>query len=100
MKYGQLTYEQRYQIYAYSKADWTQKGIARELGVHRSTVYREVKRNKGLRGYRPQQADRMAQDRKRSARKHVKMTAYCKFMISQKICQDWSPEQISGYFKT
>ena len=99
MKYEQLTIEKRYQIYAYSKANWSQKDMAAELKVHRTTIYREMKRNKGLRGYRPQQATLMAQERKKNARKMIKMTPYLKFMVAQKICDDWSPEQISGYFK-
>ena len=55
MKYEQLTIEKRYQVYAYSKANWSQKDMATELKVHRATIYREKKRNKGQRGYRSQQ---------------------------------------------
>jgi IS30 family transposase len=99
MKYSHLTQELRYQIYAFSKANWKQKEIAQELGVHKSTISREMRRNRGLRGYRPQQAQIMSDERKRSARKWVKMTPYAKFVIAQKIRQEWSPEQISGYFK-
>jgi IS30 family transposase len=99
MKYEQLTYEKRYQIYAYSKANWTQKEIAMELNVHRVTIYREKKRNLGLRGYRPDQAHRLAQERRQSAKKRVKLTPYSKFIIAQKIKLEWSPEQVSGYFK-
>lgn len=99
MKYEQLTIEKRYQIYAYSKANWSQKDMATELKVHRTTIYREKKRNKGQRGYRPQQANLMSQERKQTAKKGVKMTPYLKFMVAQKIRDEWSPEQISGYFK-
>lgn len=99
MEYKHLTQEQRYQIYAYSKANWTQKEMSRELKVHRSTVSREIKRNRGLRGYRPQQANKRAERRKFLAHKHIKMSSYLKFLVAQKIREDWSPEQISGYFK-
>ncbi len=99
MKYGQLTYEKRYQIYAYSKANWAQKEISVELNVHRTTIYREKKRNRGQRGYRPDQAHKIAQKRNQSAKKHVKMTPYARFIIAQKIRIEWSPEQIAGYFK-
>lgn len=99
MKYSHLTQEQRYQIYAFSKANWAQNMIANELKVNKSTISREIKRNKGLRGYRPQQAQKMTDDRKLSARKHIKMTPYVKFVIAQKIRIEWSPEQISGYFR-
>ena len=50
--YQQLACEQRYQIYAFLKAGFKQNQIARELGVNKSTVSREVRRNRRLRGYR------------------------------------------------
>ena len=66
MSYRQLTPEQRYQIYACVKADWTQLAIAAEVGVHPATISRELKRNRGARGYRPKQAQEKAQARKLS----------------------------------
>lgn len=99
MKYKQLTYEQRYQIYACSKAGWPLEAIAIEIGVHRSTVYREKMRNSGLRGYRPKQAHQMAVERKKEAEKRIVLTPYWKFEIAKKLRNDWSPEQISGYFE-
>lgn len=99
MKYSHLTQEQRYQIYAFSKAQWTQKMIAKELRVDPSSISRELKRNREKRGYRPQQAQRLADGRRMLAKKMVKMTSYTKFIIAQKIRLEWSPEQISGYFK-
>jgi IS30 family transposase len=42
--YKQLTQEQRYHIWALLKAGKTQKDIAKELGVHKSTIFRELKR--------------------------------------------------------
>jgi len=44
--YQQLTQEQRYQIYALQKANFTLTQIASEIGVHKSTVSREVRRNR------------------------------------------------------
>ena len=41
--YTQLTQEQRYQIYALNKAGFTQKAIAIDLGVHPSTISRELR---------------------------------------------------------
>ena len=62
--YTQLTQEQRYQIYAMNKAGMTQKDVAQEIGVHPSTVSRELRRNTGLRGYRPFQAHLFAMARR------------------------------------
>jgi len=46
-KYTQLTQEQRYQIYAFYKAGFSKTDIASEIGVHKSTISREMKRNQG-----------------------------------------------------
>ena len=54
--YKQLTSEQRYQISGLKKAGLKQSQIADEVGVHKSTISRELRRNKGLRGWRPKQA--------------------------------------------
>jgi IS30 family transposase len=40
-----LTQEQRYHIEAYKKAGYSNAEIARDLGVHPSTIGRELKRN-------------------------------------------------------
>ena len=45
--YTQLTQEQRYQIYAFLKAGFSQSAMASEINVHKSTICRELKRNKG-----------------------------------------------------
>ena len=99
VKYKHLTQELRYQIYAFSKANYTQEKISKRLEVHKSTVSREIKRNSGLRGYRPKQAQNKYEKRKSLAKKRVKMNTYYRFIIAEKIRQEWRPEQISGYFK-
>ncbi len=50
MNYTHLTQEQRYQIYALIKAGFNRTQIAAEISVHKSTVSREVRRNRGQRG--------------------------------------------------
>ncbi|HHE71957.1 MAG TPA: hypothetical protein ENL34_06740, partial [Chloroflexi bacterium] len=47
--YTQLTREQRYQIKALLSMGHTQADIARAAGVHRSTISRELRRNRGQR---------------------------------------------------
>ena len=59
-QYRQLTQEDRIEIYAMKQAGTNQTEIAQHLGVHRSTISRELVRNTGQRGYRPQQAQRGA----------------------------------------
>ena len=53
MSYNQLTGNERYQIYAMNKAGHSQKETAELLGRSASTISRELRRNRGLRGYRP-----------------------------------------------
>ncbi|MCD4754024.1 MAG: helix-turn-helix domain-containing protein, partial [Anaerolineaceae bacterium] len=48
------------------KTGYSQIEIAREVGVHKSTISREIQRNRGLRGYRPKQAQRLAEGRRQS----------------------------------
>jgi IS30 family transposase len=61
MNYKQLTREQRYQIYALMKAGHSQTQMASIIGVHKTTIGRELRRNRGRRGYRPRQAHILAQ---------------------------------------
>jgi IS30 family transposase len=58
MSYTQLTQEQRYQIYALLKTGHSQTDIAAIIGVNKSTISREMRRNRGRRGYQPKQAHR------------------------------------------
>ena len=73
--YKQLTQEQRYYIFQLNKKDFTQVEIAQEIGVDKSTISRELKRNTGQRGYRPRQAQKKATERRQLASKAIKMTA-------------------------
>jgi IS30 family transposase len=96
MSYKQLTQEQRYQIYACMKANWSQLEIAAEIGVHPSTISRELSRNRGGRGYRPKQAQEKAQER---SLKHITLRIELQTwaLIEHQLRQDWSPEQVSGW---
>jgi transposase, IS30 family len=90
MNYSQLTLEQRYQIYAMKKAGFTQNHIAAEISVHPSTVSRELRRNRGLRGYRAKQAHRKAVERKPIiARKRILPDTW-KLVESYLVERQWS----------
>ena len=95
--YTQLTQEQRYQIHVLLKMEHSRTEIANTLGVHRSTISRELQRNRGKRGYRPKQAHQFALQRRKKARKRI--TADIWGLVEAKLRQDWSPEQIAGRFK-
>ena len=93
--YTQLTQKERYQIYALKQAGHRQSKIAEILGRHKATISRELRRNRGLRGYRPKQAHRLALAR-RSAKVRPRFGGPIWRQIEVLIRQDWSPEQIAG----
>lgn len=97
--YKQLTEVQRYQIAALLKAGHTNKKMAELVGTSEATVSRELRRNRGQRGYRPKQAQNKALKRKQQALKAVKMTAGVIALVEEQVRFDLSPEQVSGWLK-
>ena len=97
MNYNQLTENERYQIYAMNKAGHSQKETAELLGRSASTISRELRRNRGLRGYRPAQAQRFSQARRREAHKARKITTEVRGWIATLIRQALSSEQVVDY---
>jgi IS30 family transposase len=101
-----LNYLKRCQILALWKAGFSQTQIAEELGVHKSTICREFKRNitfvrtkLGYWTYKPDYAQGYANDRRAAKRHYYKFTEEVAQFVREKLLQDWSPEQISGYAK-
>jgi IS30 family transposase len=78
------------------KAGLSQTAIARIIGVHKSTISREMRRNRGLRGYRPKQAHRFAEHRRAKAAK-PRISSETWSLVVFLLRDDWSPEQISGW---
>lgn len=99
MKYRQLTENERYQIYSLKKAGLTQKQIAVELERDPATISRELMRNRGLKGYRPAQAQRLSDKRRATAAKSIKITDEVWRWIEQLIRQALSPQQVVDYLK-
>lgn len=98
--YHHLTRDQRCQLYVLKGSGDSIGDIAIRLGVHRSSLYRELDRNTGQKGYRFQQAEEMAFERREcSVRNNLKMTPELIIIIETKLRLQWSPEQISGWLK-
>ena len=97
-EYTQLTQEERYQIYILNKAGHDQTDIAMILNRHKSTISREIRRNTGLRGYRPQQAQRLTEER-RQTKGQARISNASWLTVEQLLREDWSPEQISLWLK-
>ncbi len=98
MAYKQLTQEQRYQIKALLDNKIAKMQIATTLGVDRSTINREIKRNSGKRGYRPKQAHRKSLARRQEKSK-PRIGEEVWALVEKTLQEDWSPEQVSGKLK-
>lgn len=97
MNYKQLIDSQRYQIESYLKAGYSQAKIAKTIGVHKSTISRELKRNSKTRSYNAAFAITISAERKKEAYKHSILNSSMKHYINDKLVNhQWSPEQIKG----
>ena len=93
--YHHVTRDQRCQIHTLKASGWSMRRIANYIGCHVSTISREIKRNSGRRGYRINQADRKARERRSIASQAAKkMTPDLVKQIKEEIQAKWSPEQI------
>lgn len=97
--YKQLTSEQRYVIYVGLQNGKSQRAIAKSIDVHPSTVSREVRRNKGKRGYSWRLAHEMARERKERFPGNRSIPGRVRDMVLERLGKEWSPEQISGNLK-
>jgi IS30 family transposase len=95
-----LSLEEREEISLGLVAGDSLRSIAEELGRSPSTISREVRRNRGNRGYRAVQADRFAWDRARRPKrcKLAENRALAR-VVARKLKASWSPEQIAGWLK-
>ncbi len=98
-RYYQLTREQRYQISVLKETGLKQKEIAAQLGVDPSTISRELRRNSAACRYDPQTADTLSKERRRAAVKAKRITAAMWARVDDLLCQEWSPEQVTGRLK-
>ena len=102
MSYTHLTEDERYHIDELLRLDYTQAAIADELGRSASTISRELRRNRGKRGWRPRQACnkatlRLSERGKNNAPK-IDETVW-DYALDKITSEQWSPEQIAGRAK-
>ena len=98
MSYRQLTRAQRYQINILLKAGHSQTEIASLVTCHKSTISRELRRNRGQKGYRVQQADYLARSRRWQSHE-PRISSQTWESVELLLRQQWSPEQIAGRLK-
>ena len=102
MSYTHLTEDERYHIDELLRQDYTQVAISDELGRSASTISRELRRNRGKRGWRPRQACnkaalRLSERGKNNAPK-IDETVW-DYALDKITSEQWSPEQIAGRAK-
>ena len=95
--YTQLASAERYQIYSLLKAGHSPAEIARVIKRDKSTISRELRRNRGGRGYRAGQAQRLASRRRRGCAANARrFDGHHWRLIERLIQREWSPQQIAG----
>lgn len=102
MPYHHLTQEDRVVLGALKRAGHTQADIARHLHKYRSTISRELARNRAPNksGYDARQARLLTQERRHRANQHCrKLTGNQRLQqkLERKLKRGWSPEQIGPW---
>ena len=98
MKNKHLTSVQRNQIEVLLQTKTPVKKVAQLLDTDRSTIYREIKRNKKKRSYSASFAQQLCSERKERFGRPRKFTDQArKFVVEKLTKEQWSPEQIVGF---
>lgn len=101
-KYNQLTLEQRYQIEALRQVGENQSSIAKIIGVHKSSISRELKRNVPKRGigakiYNASKAQSKTDLRHALKLKHTSFSPLLQAEVREMMCvEKLSPELIEA----
>lgn len=99
--YTHITTEQRIKIEALLKAGHKASFIAKQLNIHRSSIYRELDRNQTRTGkYNAAFAQELSEEQKERFSHRRSFTFSMEKFIREKLSKEqWSPEQIWGYCK-
>ncbi len=95
MKYTHFTEDEQYQICESLAANVSQAAIARLMGRSASTIFRDLQRNWGQRGYRPRQAQGKAIARRQACQNSQQINDDVLEKIDARLRLDHSPKQVS-----
>lgn len=98
MSYQHLRLEERYCLAEFREKGLSIRAIARILKRSPSTISRELRRNRGKRGYHPYGAYSKAVHRRRMPRRLLKAfeAEKMEYVVTALSQWHWSPEQIAG----
>ena len=101
MEYCQLTQAERYSIAKMRRQKLSVATMALRLGRHRSTIYREVQRNKTTYNghYGAEKAHSYATARRRRSRRKPQYSQQELARVDGLLRRRWSPKQISGWYR-
>jgi IS30 family transposase len=99
MSYRRVTYEDRIRIMEFIRAGKSDIEMSTILGLLKSIIGCEIKRNSGGPDYRFKQAQMFAEGREALKPFPLKMTDKMIGVIKKKLELKWSPEQISCRLK-
>lgn len=94
--YEQLKRDDRAVLAHLVRLKLPQAQIAQQLGVHRTTVYRELKRNSGPAGYQAEEAQQRTDTRRWAWRTRKMNDAETREYVCRRLGRQWSPDQIAG----
>ena len=98
MNYRQLNAEERSVLAALRTMGLSRAEIARQLGRHRSTVGRKLRRNAAPHdGYRARRAHQRAHARRYRSRRNSQFERTQWVRVEALLKEEWSPEQVSGH---
>ena len=99
MTYCQLTSGERYMLAALRKQGLNQSQVASALGRHRSTISRELQRNRSRSDgrYRAFTAQERTNGRRSRSRRNLRFTPEDFDRVDELLRRQWSPEQVSGH---
>jgi len=96
MAYRRVTQIDRVQIQSFLAVGLSAAEIARQLEFHKSSICREIKRNRSTRGYRAKFAQNLANVRFRRCRRRLLIQNQLEEIVIDKIKLGWSPDQLSN----